>query len=133
MNNSKSISDCEAYCDSNPDIHHCISDCVACQSATYDYILYDCPTSENKKCKEIETEIEFLHGCSVPKHDERESETAKANETTVTRAKARARAKARVIDVKEGFGYHKGDREIQILATTSILLLFLLYVLKNKH
>lgn len=101
MNNSRGISDCESYCDNRPDIKNCKTDCLACQSATHDYILYDCPTSEHKKCKEIE----FLHGCPIPSED----------------------------SIQEGFAYMEEKREIQILATASIILSFILYVLKNKH
>ena len=101
MNNSRGISDCESYCDNRPDIKNCKTDCLACQSATYDYILYDCPASGHNKCKEIE----FLHGCPIPSED----------------------------SIQEGFAYMEEKREIQILATASIILSFILYVLKNKH
>lgn len=105
MNNSRGISDCESYCDKRPNIKNCKTDCLACQSATHNYILYDCHASGHKNCKKLKLEIEFLHGCPIPTDD----------------------------SIQEGFAYMEEKREIQILATASIILSFILYVLKNKH
>jgi hypothetical protein len=105
MSNSKppAISDCGAFCDNRLDIKNCKTDCLACQSAKNDHILYDCHTSGHKKCKEIE----FIHRCQVPE--------------------------IVVPEIVEGFSYSEENNDIQVLATASIILLFLLYVLKNKH
>ena len=97
MKITKPVSDCIKYCSAHPDIKNCETDCLSCQNATNDYILYNCHKNKNEKCKNIK----FYYDCPVP--------------------------------IKEGFGYYEDKRDIQFLVTTIIILLFVLYLLKNKH
>ena len=56
------ITDCVYHCDQNPGINNCLEDCLACQTATNDYLLYDCHSSGHRKCQGIE----FPPRCEVP-------------------------------------------------------------------
>jgi len=56
------ITDCVYHCDQNPGIPNCLEDCLACQTATNDYLLYHCYKRGHQKCQGIE----FPPRCPVP-------------------------------------------------------------------
>lgn len=49
------IEDCTKHCDQNPGINNCEEDCLACQMATHNYLIYDCHSSGHQKCQGIES------------------------------------------------------------------------------
>lgn len=57
------IKDCQKHCDQNPDIPYCSGDCLACQSAIHEHIIYDCCTSGHHNCPDIESIPRCEHTC----------------------------------------------------------------------
>ena len=68
------ITDCQKHCDQNPDIPNCSDDCLACQSAIHEHIIYDCCTSGHEKCPDIESIPGCEPTCTEPFSNMKEEE-----------------------------------------------------------